>query len=424
MTFSHKGNIDVSRYVAIGDSITAGYTDGALCYYGQQNTYANLISRQFRYIGGGDFKQPFIHRDSVGVGFSGNSCLVLKNIADSFEPTSVSLSHMAEQGDLSIFSENNYSSDGPFNNMGIPGSKVISIVSEKYGNPVNGDGNYNPFFTRMASNSATASVLSDALLLQPTFFSLFIGNNDVLAYALSGGTLDVITPLEGMSGKGFEESIRTIVNSLLSNGAKGAIANLPDLNSIPYFSAIPYNGLVLNEWESILLNEKFSSAGLHFTKGKNPFVINDSVENPNRIRKMKKGESILLDVIFDANKEHYLQGIKPIPKKYVITSSEMLKVENTIKAYNKCLKSVTEEKKLAFVDVNLLLKKARTDRIYNSLLCKFNYKNNGVFSLDGLHPNAYGQVLLANEFINAINTTYNSSIPILDIKQFKNVIFP
>lgn len=424
MTFSHKGNIDVTRFVAIGDSITAGYTDGALCHYGQQNTYANLISRQFRHIGGGNFKQPFIHPDSVGVGFSGNSCLVLKNIADSLEPTSVSLAYIASQGDLSIFSENNYSYDGPFNNMGIPGSKAISIVSEKYGNPGNGDGNYNPFFTRMSSSPETASVLSDALLLKPTFFSLFIGNNDVLAYALSGGTLDVITPLEGVSGQGFEESIRTIVNSLIINGAKGAIANLPDLNSVPYFAAIPYNGLILNERESILLNEKFSSVGLHFMKGKNPFIICDAEVKPFGIRTIRKGESILLDILFDAEKEDYLRGVTPIPKKYVLFSSEKLKVENTIKAYNKCLKSITDEKKLAFVDVNALLKKARTDRIYNSLLCKFNYKNNGVFSLDGLHPNAYGQVLLANEFINAINTTYNSTIPMLDSNKFKNVIFP
>jgi hypothetical protein len=424
MTLPYKSNINVTRYIALGDSITSGYTDGALCHYGQQNTYANLLAQQFKYIGGGDFKQPLINPNSVGMGFSGNSCLVLKNTADSIEPNAVSLAYIATQGDLSIFSENNYHTDGPFNNMGVPGSKAISVVIENYGNPVNGDGNYNPFFTRMASSPASSSVLSDALLLQPTFFSLFIGNNDVLAYALSGGTSDAITPLEGESGEGFEESIRAIVNALINNGAKGAIANLPDLNSVPYFAAIPYNGLDLNEHESRLLNDKFSSTRLHFIKGKNPFTINDSIENPDRIRQIKKGESILLDIIFDAHKEDYLKGITPIPKKYVLNISEMLKIDNTIKAYNKCLKSITVEKKLAFVDVNALLKTARTDRIYNSLLYKFNYKNCGVFSLDGLHPNAYGQALLANEFIKAINTLYHTHVPLLDSNKYKSVIFP
>lgn len=424
MTLPHKGNIDVTRYVALGDSITAGYTDGALCYYGQQNTYANLLARQFKTIGGGEFKQPFINPNSVGIGFAGNSCLVLKNIANSIEPTSLNLSYLATQGDSSIFSENNYNSDGPFNNMGIPGSKAISVVMANYGNPDNGDGNYNPFFTRMTSSKATDSILSDALLLEPTFFSLFIGNNDVLAYALSGGTLDAVTPLKGEAGKGFEESIRVIVNALVTNGAKGAIANLPDLNSVPYFAAIPYNGLVLNERDSILINDKYSSYGLHFIKGKNPLIINDSVENTDRIRQMKKGESILSDILFDVNKEDYLSGITPIPKKYVLTNSENLKIENTIKAYNNYLKTMANEKKLAFVDVNALLRKARTDRIYNSLSHKFIYKNSGVFSLDGLHPNAYGQALLANEFIKAINTLYHTYIPLLDSNKFKNIIFP
>jgi hypothetical protein len=424
MTLPNKGNIDISRYVAIGDSITAGYTDGALCHYGQQNTYANLLASQFKCIGGGDFKQPFIHPNSVGIGFSGNSCLVLKNIVNDFEPISSSLAYIAAQGDLSIFSENIYNTGGPFNNMGIPGSKAISIVMQEYGNPVNGDGNYNPFFARMASNPAKASILSDIVELQPTFFSLFIGNNDVLAYALSGATSDTITPLAGAAGKGFEESLRVIVNTLINNCDKGAIANLPDLNSVPYFAAIPHNGLILNDHDVLLLNNKYFSFGLNFMKGKNAFVINDSIDNPNSIRQIKKGESVLLDILFDANKEDYLSGIMPIPKKYILTTFEKLKIENSIIDYNKCLKSIAAEKKLAFVDVNGLLKTAFTDRIYNGLLYKFNYKNGGVFSLDGLHPNAYGQALLANEFIDAINTTYNANIPLLDSNKFKSVIFP
>lgn len=424
MTLLYKVNIDVTRYVALGDSITAGYTDGALCYYGQQNTYANLLARQFKYIAGGDFKQPLINLNSVGMGFSGNSCLELKNIAGSVNPNAVSLAYITTQGDFSIFLENNYNTDGPFNNMGIPGSKAISIVMENYGSPANGVGNYNPFFTRMTSNPETATILSDALLLQPTFFSLFIGNNDVLTYALSGGTSDAVTPLKGEAGKGFEESIRTIVNSLINNGAKGAIANLPDLNSVPYFASMPYNGLILNERESKLINDKFKLQGFHFTKGKNPFIINDSIENPDSIRQIKKGESILLDILFDTNKEDYLCGITAIPKKYILTISDKLKIENTIKAYNKCLKSIAAEKKLAFVDVNALLKKARTDRIYNGLQFNFNYKNGGVFSLDGLHPNAYGQALLANEFIKAINTLYHTYIPLLDSNKFKKKVSP
>ena len=73
MNAQGKKNIDVTRYVALGDSITSGYTDGALCYYGQQNAYPKLIAEQFKLIGGGPFKQPDVMPGSVGIGFSGNS---------------------------------------------------------------------------------------------------------------------------------------------------------------------------------------------------------------------------------------------------------------------------------------------------------------------------------------------------------------
>ena len=43
----------------------------------------------------------------------------------------------------------------------------------------------NPYFVRFAS-SATTSVIADFISQKPTFFSLWIGNNDVLLYALAG----------------------------------------------------------------------------------------------------------------------------------------------------------------------------------------------------------------------------------------------
>jgi hypothetical protein len=74
----HDNIINVSSYVAIGDSIASGYTDGGLCYSGQINSYPNLIAEQFKSIGGGNFRQPLVDQDSAGIGFSGNSCLILK----------------------------------------------------------------------------------------------------------------------------------------------------------------------------------------------------------------------------------------------------------------------------------------------------------------------------------------------------------
>ena len=76
---------------------------------------------------------------------------------------------------------------GGFGNMGVPGAKSFHLVAEGYGNLANvASGKANPYFVRFAS-SASTSVLKDAVAQKPTFFSLWIGNNDVLSYATSAG---------------------------------------------------------------------------------------------------------------------------------------------------------------------------------------------------------------------------------------------
>jgi hypothetical protein len=41
------GTADFSKYVALGDSFAAGYSDGALFKKGQENSYPNLLAQQF-----------------------------------------------------------------------------------------------------------------------------------------------------------------------------------------------------------------------------------------------------------------------------------------------------------------------------------------------------------------------------------------
>jgi hypothetical protein len=42
-----SGSADFSHYVAIGNSLTSGYTDGALFRAGQQNSIPNILAQRF-----------------------------------------------------------------------------------------------------------------------------------------------------------------------------------------------------------------------------------------------------------------------------------------------------------------------------------------------------------------------------------------
>ena len=53
-----SGDANFTSYVAIGNSLTAGYADGTLYRSGQINSYPNMLAEMFAFAGGGEFKQP------------------------------------------------------------------------------------------------------------------------------------------------------------------------------------------------------------------------------------------------------------------------------------------------------------------------------------------------------------------------------
>lgn len=371
-----KRERNIRRYVAIGDSITSGYSDGALHYKGQISSYPALLAKR---INPEQFLQNLLPENSPGIGFNGNSRLVATK--DSFSGNGyLDLSYATKTGDNSIFQRSEKFT--ATHNLGVPGMKSITALMTAYGNPANGEGNYNPFFYRMCADPLQSSVLSDALQLEPDFFTLFLGNNDVLAYALYGGTTDVITPSSG-GEQNFEKAISTLVYSLLQHGASGVIAGIPDIAHIPFFTSISPQGLFTeHDGKHTLLNEN---------------------------------DYVLLEIIFDPERNDLLAGKKPIPKKYILFQDEIQLIRKSISEYNRILQNLAGEYRLGFVNTDLLISKVKKERFYNPSLQKIHYSTSRIFSLDGIHLTALGQALLANEFIHVINNTQNTSFAPLQL---------
>jgi hypothetical protein len=68
----------------------------------------------------------------------------------------------------------------------------------------------------MYASSKWYHFLAYAMSQKPTFFSLWIGNNDVLGFATGGDGTDPITPSAG--GVGFDATYDLLVNTLTSGG--------------------------------------------------------------------------------------------------------------------------------------------------------------------------------------------------------------
>src|ERR1700688_1257557 len=59
------GGADFSRYISIGNSLTAGYADGGLYLAGQMNSYPSIVAKQMQTVGGGVFNQPLFSSDQA-----------------------------------------------------------------------------------------------------------------------------------------------------------------------------------------------------------------------------------------------------------------------------------------------------------------------------------------------------------------------
>jgi hypothetical protein len=51
------------------------------------------------------------------------------------------------------------------------------------------------------------------------------------------------------------------------------------------------------------------------------------------------------------------------------------------------------------------------------------YVTGGMFSLDGISPSPRGYALIANKFLEAINTTYGSNLKGVDLGSYR-ILFP
>lgn len=236
------GSADLSNYVSLGNSLSAGFTDGSLFRASQENSFPNILSQKFALVGGGDFTQPLTNDNLGGLALNGMRIQGPRLVFGGAGPVGLESIIGPVTVTTDIVSNN---PTGPFNNLGVPGAKSFHLLAPGYGNVANvALGLANPFFVRMTGASPNASVLDLAVDQSPSFFSLWIGNNDVLGYATTGGDgTNPITPVSGAPGVGFDGSYGALIATLTAGGAQGVVANIPNVTDVPHFTTVPHNPL-------------------------------------------------------------------------------------------------------------------------------------------------------------------------------------
>ena len=452
------GTADFSKYVSLGNSLTAGYSDSALFIAGQEGSYPNILASQFALVGGGDFAIPYVSDNTGGLLLGGTQIAGPRLYFNGSAPVPVTGTPTTDITNVLT---------GPFNNLGVPGAKSYHLLAPGYGNVAGVlSGQANPYFVRFASSPST-TVLADALAQNPTFFSLWIGNNDVLGYATSGGAGTNQTGNLNPATYGanditdptvFAGVYNTLVDQLTANGAKGVVANLPYVTTIPYFTTVPHNPVPLNAATAAQLNSGFAAYnnGLLFAQSNglltaaevarrtitfsasstNALLMTDSYLTnltsfgiPS-LRQATSEDLIVLPArsiigTTVGGNPAQINGVSvPLADQWVLSKEEIQEVKVATDAYNTSIQSIASAKGLAFVNANALQSQIAAGGISaNNFTVTSTYVTGGGFSLDGVHPSPRGYALIANKFFEAINATYGSNFRGVNIGLYR-ILYP
>lgn len=543
-----SGSANFTTYVALGNSLTAGYADGGVYRESQVNSYPEMIAKSMQEAGGAQgFKTPLMPEGN------GSGYLQLQVVNGSPSPVPVA-------ADPSAFAS--VASGGPYQNLGVPGARVADLTRQGYGSAQG-----NPYYTRFATSPGT-TIVADAVAQNPTFFTLWIGNNDVLGYATSGGDQggDRITPKAE-----FETEYNEIIAEL-DGASGGALVNIPNILAAPYFQYVRWDGFPLTEEQAAALNaglranleagvrplvvagvreqvrlqvtagaietvirprvlteirafvtsqvragaiaqaiaqgatqaqaealadnfiaseegqaridaeyEAFigseagqariqqeidgalalpstqalidaqtdqqmqseavqaiiqenldaqvtailSGLGFPVSAGNNAFLIQGerTQANPTGLRRATSEDLILLTAGSFLSAEAAAGRPPILTERYVLDATEQAKVTAAVNDYNAVIQAAAGSK-YAYVNINDFFEEVISGFSYQGVGYSPTFITGGAFSLDGIHLTQRGYALAGNEIIKAINSKYNAKLSLINVNDYRGILFP
>lgn len=449
------GSADFSNYVAIGNSLTIGVTDNGVFRATQTNSYPNILAAQFSSVGGGEFVQAMTADNYGGLSLGpDNGVPITEGGTRIFGPRLV-FNGVGPAGLESVIGPVTVGTNlldnpsGPFNNLGVPGARSFHLIAPGYGNLANlALGLANPYAVRLTGSTPDASIMELALAQSPTFVSLWIGANDVLSYATSGGSNGALTPQAT-----FDASMDAIAGALSTTGAQGVMANIPYVTDIPFFTTVPYNAVPLDATTAAAVNggyaaynggiqaalaaldgtglftaEEAAARTISFSEGQNAVVIEDEnltdlgAINPAfaalpKYRQATEDDLVVLlaasfiGTLADPNNPASVNGVGvPLADNWVLTKTEIDEITNMIDHINGKISSMATQLGYAHFDANDMFQQIFSgDITYNSFNPNASLVFGGMMSLDGVHPTSRGYAVIANEFMKAIDETYGSN---------------
>lgn len=412
------GSADFSRFVAVGNSITAGYQSSSLYKSAQMYSFGNLIANHLKT----SYEQP-LYSDPGTLG----------------RLEVVSLEPFIAAANEDFGEPINTMLPRPYNNLGVPGALLYDILNATNANDCASAifaGEPNPMFDLVLRNSVLqiGSQFQQAAALNPTFVTLWIGNNDVLGFAASGGTSPSAPTDIGI----FTALYNATAASFASLDAKVAVGNVFDVSTIAFFTTVgpqmafnvPWGYLSGLGVPGIIYQHHGETIGTGIADSLTLLSGVVYITLPGGSYAGLIGQPTgkfyrdyhfpIIPPGIDTTKPFGVHPQNPWPDALTLDQDEIVTVQSTVTSYNNVIKNAADANGFALADVNTLLNNIRANDFtggttINGVIFKTTYVSGGLFSLDGVHPSNQAQGIIANEFISAINSKFSAKIPLIDV---------
>jgi hypothetical protein len=393
----------MARYVAMGNSITAGYQSGGINDSTQLQAYPVLLAAR----AGARFNVPLLNKPGCPAPY---------------------LAPLGATGRLGGASATacalrRFNLD-PVQNVAVPGANVGSLTNNLYAP--------NVLTSLVLGGRTQVRAMQDA---KPTFVSAWIGNNDALGAATSGvlgpvaaGADSLLTPLARFQAR-LDSAVAGIKASTTQGailvGVVDAVAAAPLLQPGAYFylARDPATG----RFNGKLVNNNCS-----------PIT---ALGQPNPLAANLVSFQVVGDAAFpeiNCDPAAYPVG-DPRRGVYLLDTAEQVIVRARVAQFNAAIKAASDANSWAYVDPNAVLaaslaagppyNQVRKCQLLPTATTAAQFQTavltscpvsgatgapnffGSLFTFDGVHPSAAAHVIITNALAAAINARYGTSLP-------------
>jgi len=364
-----------ARYVSLGNSITAGFQSDGINANTQQDAYPVLLAEQMN--------TPF-------------NAPLLADPGCRPPLTNALTGERVGGGTATTCNLRQAPAPVQLNNVAVPNAAVVDLLSN-----VAPSNNANTLTQLFLGGRTQVEAAAD---VEPTFATVWIGNNDVLNAAFAG----IATPETVTSVEDFESNYTEALDTLEDAGAEGGVLyGVSDVTLIPHFSA----GAAYAAAE-----DQINAVGSNLSPNWGSFNVDASCapdqDGVTTLVPANYGLSELLAGALEGNDV----TLNCATDERVLAGEEVALLQSRVDAYNTHIENEADARGWVYQPINPTLRELRESGAippFPDFTDPDGDFFGTAFSLDGIHPNSSTHQLVANTTIEAINAEYGTSLSTL-----------